>query len=161
MTICISDASTKNRKRTSASFFSRIFLTWCFFVPRFLFSFIPLAALKKGKISLKLELLLGLNAELGLEGSKLLHVLLVESIGTGLDLETLKNADGGGVVVDAAGGLEGSLDDGGGGDEIVAEGVVQATLELEEVVNVVKELDETLGEVLKGLFLVLCGVVTD
>lgn len=121
-----------------------------------LFSYHPLVC-----AFLKLELLLGLNAKLGLEGSKLLHVLLVESIGAGLDLETLKDADGGRVVVDAAGGLEGSLDDGGGGDEIVTESVVQATLELEEVINVVKELNETLGEVLKGLLLVLCRVVTD
>lgn len=41
---------------------------------------------------------------------------------------TLKDADGGGKVVDPSGGLEGSGDDRGGGDEIIGEGVVQVAL---------------------------------
>ena len=41
---------------------------------------------------------------------------------------TLENADGGGKVVDPPGGLEGSGDDGGRGDEIVGEGVVEVAL---------------------------------
>lgn len=43
-------------------------------------------------------------------------------------MRTLENADSGGKVVDSAGGLEGSGDDGDGRDEIVGEGVVQVAL---------------------------------
>lgn len=41
---------------------------------------------------------------------------------------TLEDADGGGKVVDAAGSLEGSSDDGDGGNEIVGESVVEVAL---------------------------------
>lgn len=44
------------------------------------------------------------------------------------NLRTLENADSGSEVVDTAGSLEGSGDDGNGGDEIVGEGVVQVAL---------------------------------
>ena len=37
---------------------------------------------------------------------------------------TFENPDGGGEIVDSSGCFEGSGDDGGGGDEIVGEGVV-------------------------------------
>jgi len=104
---------------------------------------------------LQSELLLGLNTQLGLEGGELIQVLLVERIRSSLDLQSLKDTDGGGVVINASGGLESSGNDRGRGDKIVTEGVVQSTLELEDVINVVKELDETLGEVLKGLLAVL------
>ena len=43
-------------------------------------------------------------------------------------MRTLKDTDGGRVVVDPAGGLEGSGEDLNGGDEIVSEAVVQVTL---------------------------------
>ena len=39
------------------------------------------------------------------------------------------------VVVDSAGGLEGGGDDGGRGDEVVGEGVVQVALQLEDVLD--------------------------
>lgn len=41
---------------------------------------------------------------------------------------TFEDSDGSGEVVDTAGSLQGSSDDGGGGDEIVGEGVVQVAL---------------------------------
>jgi hypothetical protein len=41
---------------------------------------------------------------------------------------TFEDSDGGGEVVDAAGGLEGGSDDGRGRDEIVGEGVVEVAL---------------------------------
>lgn len=41
---------------------------------------------------------------------------------------TLEDSDGGGVVVDSAGGLEGGDNDRRGGDKIVGEGVVQVAL---------------------------------
>lgn len=41
---------------------------------------------------------------------------------------TLKDADGSSKVVDPSGGLEGSSNNGGGGDEIVGKGVVQVAL---------------------------------
>lgn len=47
-------------------------------------------------------------------------------------MRTLEDADGGRVVVDPAGGLEGSGEDLHGGDEIVSEAVVQVTLLEEE-----------------------------
>lgn len=41
---------------------------------------------------------------------------------------TLKDADGSSKVVDPSGGLEGSGNNGSGGDEIVGKGVVQVAL---------------------------------
>ena len=41
---------------------------------------------------------------------------------------TLEDADSGGEVVDAAGSLESGSENGGGGDEIVGESVVQVAL---------------------------------
>lgn len=48
---------------------------------------------------------------------------------------TLEYPDGGREVVDAPGGSEGSDDDAGGGHEIVGEGVVKVTLQLEDVLH--------------------------
>jgi hypothetical protein len=44
-------------------------------------------------------------------------------------LRTLENTDGGGEVVDTAGGLEGGSEDLDGGDKIVGEAVVQVALD--------------------------------
>jgi hypothetical protein len=53
-----------------------------------------------------------------------------------LDCErTLEYPDGGREVVDAPGGSEGSNDNAGGGHEIVGEGVVEVTLQLEDVLH--------------------------
>lgn len=116
---------------------------------------------KRDSLLLQSELLLGLDAQLVLEGSELIQVLLVKSIRASLDLQSLENTDGSGVVINASGGLEGSSNDGGRGNEIVAEGVVQSTLELEDIIDVVKELDEALSVVLEGLLTVLRRVVAD
>lgn len=70
---------------------------------------------------------------------EVVKVGLVLSLVLDLGLDTLKDADGGSVVVDLARGTEGSLNDGGGGDEVVGEAVVQSTLELEEVANLLEE----------------------
>jgi hypothetical protein len=43
-------------------------------------------------------------------------------------IRTLKDAHGGGEIVDPPGGTESSRQDGGGRDEIVGEGVVQVAL---------------------------------
>lgn len=94
-------------------------------------------------LNLKAKLLLGLNTQLSPERGKLLKVLLIDGIVVSLGLQTLKDTDGCGVVVDATGSLEGSLDDGSRGYEIVTKGVVETTLELKEIVDVIKELDET------------------
>ena len=51
---------------------------------------------------------------------------------------TLEYPDGGREVVDAPGGSEGSDDDAGGGDEIVGESVVEVTLQLEDVLDVLE-----------------------
>jgi hypothetical protein len=47
-----------------------------------------------------------------------------------LSSRTFEDADGGSKVVDSPSGLEGGGDDGGRGDEIVGEGVVQVALVL-------------------------------
>ena len=51
---------------------------------------------------------------------------------------TLEYPDGGREVVDAPGGSEGSDDNAGGGDEIVGESVVEVTLQLEDVLDVLE-----------------------
>ena len=51
---------------------------------------------------------------------------------------TLEYPDGGGKVVDAPGGSEGSDDDAGRGNEIVGESVVEVTLQLEDVLDVLE-----------------------
>lgn len=109
-------------------------------------------------LRLGVEVLLQRDAELVAQGLELLEILVVLGLALdlGLDacvrgkeervsgnllvlfswaagfacctLRTFKDADGSGKVVDSAGGLEGSGDDGGGGDEIVGEGVVQVAL---------------------------------
>jgi len=48
-------------------------------------------------------------------------------------LHTLKDTDSGRIVVDTAGGFESRDDDGGGGDKIVRERVVQVALEQEVI----------------------------
>lgn len=102
-----------------------------------------MTTMKMNSLNLKTKLFLGLNTQLSPERGKLLKVLLVDGIVVSLGLQTLKDTDGGWVVVDATGSLEGCLDDGSRGDEIVTKGVVETTLELKKIVNVVKELDET------------------
>lgn len=66
-------------------------------------------------------------------------------------LDTLEDTDGGRVVVHAPGGADGSLNDGGCRNEIVGEAVVETTLNLEEILGRLEEVDVALREGLKGL----------
>ena len=74
------------------------------------------------------------------EVGKLVEVRLVLRLVLDLLLYAFKDANGGGVVVEPAGGLEGGLDNRGAGDKIVREAVVQAALQLERVLDALKEL---------------------
>ena len=74
------------------------------------------------------------------ERGRLGQVLVVLGLVLDLFLQALKDADGGGKVVDPAGGTEGGLDDLLGRDQVVRKAVVQAALELEQVVDRFKEL---------------------
>jgi hypothetical protein len=75
------------------------------------------------------------------KGSKFTEVCLVLARIFDLFLDALEYPDGGGEVVYPAGGVECSLDDGDGGDEIVGKAVVEAALELEDVLDLLEELD--------------------
>jgi hypothetical protein len=93
-----------------------------------------------------------------LEGRfQLIEVSLVLPLVLDLLADTLEDANGGGIVVDLAGGAECGVDDLGGGDEVVGEAVVEASLELEEVRDRVEEGVVTLVEGLEGLGLVGVG----
>jgi hypothetical protein len=65
-----------------------------------------------------------------------------------LDLlpDTLKNPNGGRVVVDATGGTKGSLNNRRRRNQIVGEAVIQTTLDLEQILGLLEELDVALGE---------------
>jgi hypothetical protein len=109
------------------------------------------------------EVLLEHHAELFPDALKLLEVLVVLALVLDLGVDacvvyvsvcsgmcvdrwrrrkrqkrTLEYPDGGGEVVDAAGGSEGSDDNAGRGDEIVGESVVEVTLQLEDVLDVLE-----------------------
>lgn len=91
---------------------------------------------------------------------ELSEVGLVLALVLDLLLDTLENADGGGVVVDLARGAEGSGNNLSGRNEVVREGVVETTLELEEVGDLAKELAVAGVELLVRL-LGLAGRVAD
>ena len=80
-----------------------------------------------------------------------LDVLFVLALVLDLFPDALKDADGRRVVVDPAAGPEGRLDDRGAGDEVVGEAVVEAALQLKQVLDAVKEGDVALVEGVKGL----------
>ena len=65
-----------------------------------------------------------------------------------LDLlpDTLKNPNSGRVVVDATGSTKGSLNNRRGRNQIVGETVIQTTLNLEQILGLLEELDVALGE---------------
>jgi hypothetical protein len=56
---------------------------------------------------------------------------------------TFKNPDGSGEVVDTAGSPQGGGEDLDGGNEIISEAVVEVTLELEDILNTVEFLLES------------------
>ena len=54
-------------------------------------------------------------------------------------LDTLKDTDGSRVIINASGSTQSSLDDFGSRYEVVSEAVIEATLELEEVLDGLEE----------------------
>ena len=115
-----------------------------------------------GIMGLCVELLLELDTELLTDTLEGVYVLLVLGLVLDLLLDALKDTDGGGVVVDTPAGAESRLNDLGGGDEVVGEAVVEAALELKEVLYRVKEADVARVEGLERLLLVVCrGVESD
>lgn len=115
------------------------------------------------------EVLLEQDAELLAEGLELLEVLLVLALVLDLGFDacvggsvflcgvvggmvwhTLKDADGGGVVVDTSCGAESGREDRGGGDQVVGEGVVQVTLGGGVRVSFVVEVGGRGGDVIPG-----------
>lgn len=97
---------------------------------KLLASFVPGAVWQAGRLFrlLGVHVLLEEDAELLPQRLELGEVLLVLALVLSLGLDALENADGGGVVVDPPGSLDGSLADGRRGDEIVGESVVQVAL---------------------------------
>lgn len=86
------------------------------------------------------ELLERVDAELFSNALCCGHILLVLGLVLDLVLDALIDADSSGVVVDAAGCLQGRGDDVLVGHKVVGKAVVEATLELKEVVYAVEEL---------------------
>lgn len=91
------------------------------------------------------------------EGLELIQVLLVLLGVLDLLLDTVKHPDGGSVVVHATSSPDGGLNDRGRGDEVVGETIVETTLDLEEVLGRLEEVDVALREGLKCLRAVRAG----
>jgi hypothetical protein len=85
------------------------------------------------------------NTELLSGVLELVEVLLVLLLVLDLNLETLKDSDGSGVVVNSAAGLESSQKSLGGGDQVIRENVVENSLDLVEIVGLIKLLVESAG----------------
>ena len=104
----------------------------------------PLAALGRAALTKLLE-----------DRVQLLQVRLVLSLVLRLERQALQDPDGGRKVVAPSGGLERRGEDRDGGDEVVRERVVEASLELKLVAAGREELLVSLVEVLVRLGLVL------
>lgn len=90
---------------------------------------------------------------------RLIQISLVLLLVLNLLLQTLEDPHGGAIIVDPPGSLEGLLDDLLGGDEVVGETVVEASLEFEEVLDGGEEGCVTLVEGVVGFFFVSSGGV--
>ena len=88
------------------------------------------------------------------ERLELIKVLLILLLVLNLLLDALKHPDCGRVVVHATGGTNSGFDDGGGRDKVVGETVVEAALDLEEILSRLEEVDVALREGLKRLLAV-------
>lgn len=98
------------------------------------------------KLSVKcLKVLSKVNTELLSDVLELIEVLLVLLLVLNLNLKTLKNSDGSGVVVNSAASLESSQKSLGGGDQVVREDVVENSLDLVEIVSLLELLVESAG----------------
>ena len=88
------------------------------------------------------------------ERLELVKVRLILLFVLNLLLNTLEDADSSRVVVNATGGTDSGFDDGGGRDKVVGETVVEAALDLEEILSRLEEVDVALREGLKRLLAV-------
>lgn len=86
----------------------------------------------------RVQLLLQVNAELLSDVLQLLEVGLVLLRVLNLVLQSLEGSDGSWVVVDSSTSLQSLLDDRWSWDQIVRETVVQDSLDLEQVVSLLK-----------------------
>lgn len=103
---------------------------------------------------LETQFFLGLNTQLLSQRFQFFKILLVLALVLDLGLDTFKDTDGGGIVVDATGSLESRLNHRGSRDKIVCESVVETALKFKQIVNVVKELDVAFGEGFEALVFV-------
>lgn len=87
-----------------------------------------------------------------------IKVLLILLVVLHLLLDSFKDTNGSGQVIDPASCSECALDDLRCWHEIVCETVVEPTLELEEIFDCIEEADVTVREGFKGFFFVVCGV---
>lgn len=94
---------------------------------------------------------------------QLVQVCLVLQLVLHLLLDALQNPHGGRVVVDLSGCSQSSLDDLGSGDQIVRETVVESSLELEDVLDLVEKglVSGVEGLVRFVLVIVRSGAVSD
>ena len=82
---------------------------------------------------------------------KLVQISLVLLLVLYLLPNTLKYPNGRRVVVDTTSGAEGRLDHGRRGDQVVGEAVVETTLDFEQILRLLEELNVTLGEGFESL----------
>ena len=87
-----------------------------------------------------------------------IKVLLILLVILHLLLDSFKDTDGSGQVIDPASCPECALDDFRCWYEIVCETIVEASLEFKEVFNSIEEADVTVSEGFEGFFFVVCGV---
>ena len=82
---------------------------------------------------------------------ELIQISLILLLVLDLFPDTLKDPDGGRVVVDATGSTKGRFDDGRRRNQIVGEAVVQTTLDFEQILGLLEELNVALGEGFESL----------
>lgn len=82
---------------------------------------------------------------------ELIQISLVLLLVLDLLPDTLEDPNGGRVVVNTTSSAEGSLYDGRRRDQIVGEAVVETTLDFEQILSLLEELDVALGEGLESL----------
>ena len=95
--------------------------------------------------------LLKRHTELFPDALELIQISLVLLLVLDLLPDTFKDPNGGRVVVDATGSTKGSFNDGRSRDQVMGEAVVQTTLDFEQVLGLLEELNVTLGEGFESL----------
>lgn len=84
---------------------------------------------------------------------ELIQVSLVLRLVLHLLLHTLEDPDSRCIVVNATGGAHSSLDDGGRRNKVVGEAVVEAPLDLEQILGLLEESDVALREGLESFLM--------